>query len=535
MPTRNDSVRVFAEPSDKARPVALLPSAIGAAYPERAAADICEVIGGVAIVDVSGPLSHKGGGWWSWFLSYEELARRFHFALAESDVSSVILKFDSPGGDVAGLNETVAIMQRMKRQSRKPVYAYVDESCYSAAYALAMVADEIYLPPSAGLGSIGVITALADQTAADKKMGLRVEVIASGTKKADGHPHVALTDDVIKRTKRRVDKLASQFFELVSAGRKLPIETIKSFQAGVFLGSKAVDVGLADGVMSLSDLLTTATDMVVSTKSSPTDRSVGKERSYMSRVIAALKALTDANKALAAAKTDSERALCAARVVDLEAKYKHEKKTTTETEESDDEDSEEADDDAGSDSGSDAAEDDDDDEGDSSVSSTDASSTGAEESNDDAKTGLYTKDRLLRQVRQMTGRRSIEECMGALNALHVATKRNAKLSAKVTHLENRALNEERNALIARGLRDGRIAPSQRAWAREQSPKLLRAYLAATPKMVHTSSEEHTEARVNVTGHGAVTAEMAKIWRKQGFAEADFPKLLEKMNAPKGGV
>jgi ClpP class serine protease len=521
---------VFADGSKSDRLLALHPDAIGVTFNTRPGNEIAPIKDGVAVLCIEGPLEHKGGGgWWCFWDTYEQIHRDFVSLLESSDVSAIVLKFDSPGGEVSGLTETVRVMRAAKEASGKRVIAYVDEDCYSAAYALAQVADEIYLPEAGGVGSIGVITAMIDCTEMDKKNGLRFEVIASGSKKADGHPHVPLSDGAIARTKKRVDTLAAQFFELVAEQRGLTTEAIEAMQAGVYAGTDAVRIGLADGVMSLSECLTLAGNLFGS-PSTPTERSAGKEKDSMTAPLAAAKALNDATAKLAAAKTDAERAKAAALVVTAEAdfveatgatqpkpaaKVKKTKTVTTDTHEEvvdDGEEDEPADDDEGDDDESMEPECDDD-----------------EDAEADAKNAGHTTSALVALARKITGKKSIEQVMGALHALGNARGSNAKLAAKVAKLEADANAGKLEALIARGLTAGQLAPAQRAWARTMTPAGLKAYLDTAPRMVHTKSDEHTEAKT--TGHelGTVTAEMARIWRKLGHAEKDFPALLAKMN------
>ena len=492
------------------------------------ASDVAEIADGVAVLSIDGPLEHKSASeWWSYWQTYEDLARDFQLILDDSAIRAVVLKFDSPGGECAGLNETVAIMQGMKAEAGKPVIAYVDEACYSAAYALAMVADEIYLPESGGVGSIGVITAMCDVTKLNEKQGVRVEVIASGAKKTDGHPAVPLSDGAIKRTRRTVDKLAASFFDLVSAGRGLPVATVKGFEAGTFTGQDAVDAGLADGVMSLQDCLTFTRNEFSSTKT-PTDQSAEKDPATMPGKIAAAKALSDANKALAAAhatmtaaKSDGDRALAAARILAAEevvAKVKKTKTVTTDTHEEEVDDGEEET--AAGDPPPPPADDDDEEEDE-------------DEDAVAASVGEHTTKGVLALARKITGKKAIGEVMGALHALGQNSKRTSRLAAEVATMKAESERGKLSALIDRGHRDGKISKSnakQIAWARTQTPASLKAFLDATPAMVHTTDDEHTEAAVDAGAkHGAVTAEMAKIWRKQGFAEKEFPALLAKMN------
>jgi ClpP class serine protease len=217
-----------------------------------------EMIDGLAVVDVRGPLSQFAYCW----DGYDAIVERFCGAL-ESSAAGVMLRIGSPGGEVEGLFECCRAMRQHASKSGKAVVAYVDESAFSAAYAIAAVADRIYLPPAGGVGSIGVIGELCDQTAANAAAGYRVEVVSSGDYKADGNPNVPLTDGVIARAQARVDQLAGLFFDWVAMRRPLGRDEIEAMQAGVFFGSAAVAAGLADGVRSQKGAMVALASRVV--------------------------------------------------------------------------------------------------------------------------------------------------------------------------------------------------------------------------------------------------------------------------------
>lgn len=225
------------------------PQAMAATYRQREIEDCAELVGGVAVICVDGPLEAKPEGyWWSFFDDYESILCRFKNAMADEQVGAVLLKIDSPGGAAAGLNECVDAMLRCKAKAGKPVYVYADEGAYSAAYALACVGDEIYLPRAGGLGSIGVISGLVDVTEMNAKDGIRYEVVTSGARKADFNPNVPITNAAIARVQKRVDGLAKIYFQLVKATRGVDGQKL---EADTFYGKDAVKKGLADGVMSL--------------------------------------------------------------------------------------------------------------------------------------------------------------------------------------------------------------------------------------------------------------------------------------------
>jgi signal peptide peptidase SppA len=213
--------------------------------------------GPLALVSIDGPLMQRAGWFWD---GYDAIKARFAAAMADSTVNAVVLKINSPGGMCAGCFETVDAMNRIKAQSKKPVYAFADEMAASAAYALASVADEIWLPKSGLVGSVGTVITLAEESAALAKYGVRVVVITTGKQKADGHSAVPLTEEVIKRFAARADYLNSLFVSQVAASRSMTSTDVLGLEAAVFYGDSAVKAKLADGVSSFDDFIAAKTE-----------------------------------------------------------------------------------------------------------------------------------------------------------------------------------------------------------------------------------------------------------------------------------
>ena len=213
-----------------------------------------EVEGSVVVVNVRGALSHFKSDCGD---SYEAIVERVGAALGRKP-SAVVLRIDSPGGVVAGLNETVKRLRKMSRDTRVPLIAYIDETAASAAFALACACEERLAPPSAVVGSIGVISTMASRTKADAKEGLEFVLITSGTHKADGHPHAPIGDDAVAAERGRNEELAAQFFAIVSEATGVSVAKLDALEAAIFLGKAikiedARDVGLIDEVISFGD------------------------------------------------------------------------------------------------------------------------------------------------------------------------------------------------------------------------------------------------------------------------------------------
>jgi hypothetical protein len=100
--------------------------------------------------------------------------------------------------------------------ANKLLIAFVEGKACSASYALAAAADTIVLGQSGIVGSIGIISTRADISEMNAQRGVRVTLITSGARKADGNPDQPITDAELKATQQLVDSMASVFFDLVA-------------------------------------------------------------------------------------------------------------------------------------------------------------------------------------------------------------------------------------------------------------------------------------------------------------------------------
>lgn len=228
---------------------------------------------GITVVTVNGPLEHHATFWWD---SYESILERLEDAFTGDDICrqmmyadgiwpgdpvpegyempqpgpprAVVVAFDSPGGEAAGATWAHRRIQKLRKKYDIPLFAFAREMACSAAYELASACDEIWLPDTGQVGSIGVIATLFDRTGANEKAGLVVELITSGEYKSDNHADRPIDDGVRERITYRVMQLADIFWNVVAKSRGTSPEAVKALQAGVFVGQDAVDVGIADGV-----------------------------------------------------------------------------------------------------------------------------------------------------------------------------------------------------------------------------------------------------------------------------------------------
>jgi capsid assembly protease len=201
---------------------------------------------GVAIIPVAGILMH--GSSWLFGTGYDDIRASFNRALVDPKVEAIVLHVDSPGGEVAGCFDLVEAVYAAR--DIKPIWAILDETAYSAAYALASASDFIVVPRTGGTGSIGVVAMHVDMTAALEQSGLKVTTVQSGARKAEQYPTTPLSDDARARMQADIDQLGEMFVELVARNRGLSPDAVRDTEAGTFLGAAGVDAGLADVIAS---------------------------------------------------------------------------------------------------------------------------------------------------------------------------------------------------------------------------------------------------------------------------------------------
>lgn len=208
-------------------------------------------MGDAVVVDIRGPLDSRAS---SWADSYESIIGRVREA-CESSARGVVLRIDSPGGEAQGCFECAREIRATCAAAGKQLIAYVDGRACSAAYAIASAAQWIALSESATVGSIGVLSMRTDYSAMNASRGVRVAFIASGSRKADGHPDAPLTDAELAAEQQTVDSLAGVFFALVSEHRGSDPKAVAQLEARVLHGAQAVAAGLADEVATFGSVL----------------------------------------------------------------------------------------------------------------------------------------------------------------------------------------------------------------------------------------------------------------------------------------
>jgi ClpP class serine protease len=181
--------------------------------------------------------------------SCEMLAMDLQAAIDDPVVKGICLVIDSPGGAVSGVAEFAA--QVLEARAIKPIAAYVENLCASAAYWIAAQCSTIVASPTAMIGSIGVV---AVHRAGGTGDGRSFQFVSnqSPLKRAPVDSEAGAL-----QAQRIVDDLASVFIAAVANGRQTDQQIVTDHygQGAVFVGGDALNRGMVDSLGSLSDAL----------------------------------------------------------------------------------------------------------------------------------------------------------------------------------------------------------------------------------------------------------------------------------------
>ncbi len=214
------------------------------------------------IISIRGPLGQRAiYDMCGYIDGYDAVVARFQQAHSDTETDVVVVDIDSCGGDVAGLEQAVDKMVETTARSGKPVFVYVNEAAFSAAYWIAAkIASPggLSLPPAGAVGSIGCIGGLVDESGALEQAGLKITLVRVPDGKAEAHSADPVQPLADQRLRKRVGAAAERFFAAMASARGLSVDEVRAFNADTFQGSEAVKAGLADKVEDFESLVARA-------------------------------------------------------------------------------------------------------------------------------------------------------------------------------------------------------------------------------------------------------------------------------------
>jgi protease IV len=183
---------------------------------------------------------------------YERLRR----ASEDPLVRAVILRLDTPGGEVTASDILYHEVLRFRERTGRPVIGLMMGVAASGGYYVASACDAVLAHPTTLTGSIGVISVFPNIESLMAKVGVKVNIIKSGASKDSGTPFREMTEEERALFQGLIDGYYEGFLEAVSRGRKgrIPEAELRRLADGrVYSAAQALELGLIDGIGYFDD------------------------------------------------------------------------------------------------------------------------------------------------------------------------------------------------------------------------------------------------------------------------------------------
>jgi protease-4 len=213
----------------------------------------------IAVVDVEGIImsgaADRGGESMVKFIQ-----EQLKIAKDDADVKAVILRVDSPGGEVLAADEIYNSIKEFQRKSGKPVIASMGSLAASGGYYVSAPCQWIVANDLTITGSIGVIMHGLNYRGLMDKIGLRPEVYKSGKFKDMLSPdkkEEEITPEERKMVQDLIEETFGRFKDVVAEGRedahkkhpkgqKLSAKWQEYADGRILSGKQAYELGFVD-------------------------------------------------------------------------------------------------------------------------------------------------------------------------------------------------------------------------------------------------------------------------------------------------
>jgi protease-4 len=197
-----------------------------------------------ALVEVRGVIAPEG------LASADNVTTGLQEAFKDKRTQGVIVRINSPGGSPVQAGHINDEIRRLRaKYPNIPVYAVVEDICASGGYYVAVAADKIYVDKASIIGSIGVLMDGFGFTGTMEKLGVERRLLAAGENKGFLDPFSPIQESQKAYAEKMLNEIHQQFINVVRQGRgKRLKETPEMFSGLLWIGSKSIELGLADAV-----------------------------------------------------------------------------------------------------------------------------------------------------------------------------------------------------------------------------------------------------------------------------------------------
>jgi protease-4 len=204
----------------------------------------------VGLIDLNGEIFDSKSA------SADNFAKGMQSAYKNKGLKALIIRINSPGGSPVQAEYMYNTIVHYKSQYPDiKIYSVCVDACASAAYYVAVAADNIYASPASLVGSIGVLYNGFGFVDGMEKIGVTRRLVTAGTNKGFLDPFSPVTDLQKQKLQTMLDVIHQQFIKRVKEGRGSRLHIDEDTFSGLFwTGEQSLVIGLIDGLASSGQL-----------------------------------------------------------------------------------------------------------------------------------------------------------------------------------------------------------------------------------------------------------------------------------------
>ncbi|MBC3194432.1 S49 family peptidase [Pseudonocardia sp. C8] len=210
----------------------------------------------VSVVRLQGVISAQAAPVPRHVVNASALDKVLERAFAPDRLAAVALVINSPGGSPTQSQLIADRIRGLAGEKGVPVLAFCEDVAASGGYWLACAADEIYACTTSIVGSIGVISAGFGLDGLIEKWGVTRRLHTAGGAKSRLDPFLPEKEEDVAWLTDLQEQLHERFVGWVRERRGDRLATgAELFDGEVWLGERARELGLVDGIGTAQDVL----------------------------------------------------------------------------------------------------------------------------------------------------------------------------------------------------------------------------------------------------------------------------------------
>ena len=187
----------------------------------------------------------------------DTIVKNIQSATKDKNVKAMVLRVNSPGGDVWASELITNALNEFKETDR-PIISSMGDIAASGGVWVTTNSDEIWAEEDTLTGSIGVYGIVPTLDGIYDWAGIKVDGVSS-TKAGEWDEREAMPENITNLIQSSIDRTYFKFVNKVADNRGMSYENVLPIAGGrIWSGYKALDLGLIDKIGDLKDALDSA-------------------------------------------------------------------------------------------------------------------------------------------------------------------------------------------------------------------------------------------------------------------------------------